>query len=489
MPQGLKDLEPKLVWDLFEQISKIPRPSKKEEKIRAWIREWATNHEIKFKEDSSGNILLNIAASEGCEDYPTLILQAHIDMVCQKLPEHPHNFDEDPISIKLGEDAAGSFVTAEGTTLGADNGIGMAIALAAISKSELERWGPLEVLLTVDEETGLTGAFAVETGFFSGKYLLNLDSEDFAEITISAAGGGETQFSIPITKKSFAGYQAIKLKVQGLIGGHSGVDIHLPRSNAIKLLVSGLTAVRENVPISLGDINGGTAHNAIPRNAEATFMFPSSELDKVVENLDQWKQMTLNTKLAEDTGLEIHFEESMLDSGLRFEDTDSYLNLLSAIPHGPQSFSPEIDDLVETSNNLAIVATHADSIEIVSSTRSSINEELDRVRSELKELGERHAAMVTLKDSYPGWNPDLTAPLLNLVHQKYEEVIGREAKLRAIHAGLECGLFTRLDPDLQIVSIGPEIKDPHSPKERVYVDTVAQIWQVVAKTIEDLNKV
>ncbi|MHA2497277.1 MAG: cytosol nonspecific dipeptidase, partial [Candidatus Hodarchaeales archaeon] len=160
MPQGLKDLEPKLVWDLFEQISKIPRPSKKEEKIRAWIREWATNHEIKFKEDSSGNILLNIAASEGCEDYPTLILQAHIDMVCQKLPEHPHNFDEDPISIKLGEDAAGSFVTAEGTTLGADNGIGMAIALAAISKSELERWGPLEVLLTVDEETGLTGAFA-----------------------------------------------------------------------------------------------------------------------------------------------------------------------------------------------------------------------------------------------------------------------------------------------------------------------------------------
>ena len=488
MPKVLANLEPKTVWDLFEQISEVSRPSKKEEKIRAWIRHWAMDRGIEFKEDSVGNILLSVPANEGCEDFPTLILQAHMDMVCQKVPESPHNFEKDPIPLKIEEDSMGSYVTADGTTLGADNGIGMAMGLAAITMPGLKH-GPLEVLLTVDEETGMTGAFTLKRSFFSGKYLLNLDVEDFGEITISAAGGGETTFSVPITKKQYEGYETIKLEIGGLIGGHSGLDIHQPRSNALKVLVDGLMAVREDVPIALADISGGTVHNAIPRDANATFLFPKSELDKTVKALIDWKDSALSAKQEDDRDLKIKFEEAVSTAGLRFEETDSVLNLLSAIPHGAESFSPEVEDLVETSNNLAVVTTQTDCIEIVCSTRSAIDSELSRIRNGLKELGESHTALVTLAPSYPGWKPDLSTRFLKFVHKKYEEVFGKEVKKTAVHAGLECGLFTRLDPELQIVSIGPEIKGAHSPQERVYIKTVEVIWEVVVKIIESMNDI
>ncbi len=481
----IKDLEPQIVWKMFDEISKIPRPSKREEKIRGWCRTWAEDHNLKFKEDKVGNIVIKIPAKEGCESWPILVLQGHLDMVCQKTPDSNHNFDEDPISMKVIDDSSdkfGPYVTAVDTTLGADNGIGMAMALAVVMSPNVKH-GPLELLFTVDEETGLTGAFALEENFFTGDFLLNLDSEDHGIITISSAGGGDVKLFLKMPKQHYSQYSALIIEVSGLVGGHSGIDIHRPRSSAIKILVDGLVSVRDDVPIVLSYFNGGTAHNAIPRNASATFMFPKSEIQKVLTILERWKEERLVKRLAEDTKLMISIKEASVEESYSLEETNFMLSLLSAIPHGPQSFNPDIENLVETSNNLAIVKVHPEGVEIACSTRSAITEELNRVRNEIKELGESHTALVTLGPSYPGWKPNLQAPFLQIVKEEYSTLLGRDVELKAMHAGLECGLFTRLSPKLQIVSMGPEIKDVHSPNERVYIQSTQLVWNVLLNVI------
>ena len=475
----LKGLEPKIVWELFEEISRIPRESKKEEKIRDWVKAWANIYNIPAKEDKVGNILLTKEASKGCEHYPGIILQAHLDMVAQKEPSSDHDFDNDPIPLKI----VNNYVTAEGTTLGADNGIGIAMCLSALIDPHLKH-GPIEVLLTVDEETGLTGAFGLDRNFFNYTYLLNLDSENEGEITISSAGGGDTKISLPITREEKA-YYGFNLAVGGLTGGHSGVDIHKDRFNAIKILIDGLINIRQQTDFRICSLNGGSAHNAIPRDASCDFLVDNKEI--VEEAIKDWNTQ-IKTYRKSEPNLKVDLNDIPRETCMSSQSSSAIITLLYEIPHGPLAFSKEISDLVETSNNLAQVKTASNAIEVVVSTRSSVNEELNRVRDELKELGERVGGVVSQGSAYPGWQPELDSQFLKLVQQEYAQEYNKEVELKAIHAGLETGLFKGINPELQLVSIGPEIKDPHSPQERVYIQSVDLIWRIVKAVLSRLDQ-
>lgn len=478
----ISELEPKLVWEIFEQITQVPRQSKKEEKIRAWVKDWAKKNNVEIKsEDKTGNLLLAVKATKGCEKYPTLIIQGHMDMVCQKIADYEIDFENDPIIAEIKD----NIVTAKGTTLGADNGIGMAFGFAALIDKELQH-GPIEVLLTVDEETGLTGAFAIKKGFFSGKYLLNVDSESIGSITISSAGGGDTNFILPAVMKEYSDYIAIKISIMGLSGGHSGVDIDLPKLNAIKVGVDALLNTPLHV-VRLHSITGGSAHNAIPRDFEAIILVPKKDKKETMNNLKTWKKRTLNISKDIEPKITIEIEESNEKKACTNEQTKAIIGLLDDINHGPLTYSKEIVGLVQTSSNLAVVKTEEKSIHVNVSTRSSDNTELEEVRAKLVSTGEKYDAKVTLDEAYPGWKPQPDSPFLQLVKKQYQEVTETEIKLEAIHAGLECGMFLALDPELQVASIGPNIDNAHSPDESLEIESVGLLWEVIKKIIENMG--
>ena len=477
----LDQLEPNLVWEIFKEITQIPRPSKKEGKIRKWVKNWAAKNKLTIKEDKAGNLLLSKDASPGCKGFPTLILQAHLDMVCEKHPEVKINFEDDPINVIVEE----NIVRADGTTLGADNGIGMAIGLAALVSPDLKH-GPLEVLLTVDEETGLTGAFALEAGFFSGKYLLNIDSEEVGKITISSAGGGGTDFVFKSKLEHYSDYKGIKLVVSGLKGGHSGVDIDLPRLNAIKL---GIDALLEHQDIIfLNSMKAGSAHNAIPRDFECIILVSGKNRKNVLKSMKLWKKKTLNIARLSEPSLEIVITQVDEKQAFDSDTTKNLLNLLLEINHGPLTYSKEIVGLVQTSSNLAVVETADNTISVHVSTRSSLNEELKVVREKLAEIGNKFKVKVTQDEAYPGWKPNPNSPFLKLVKKIYEEVINDTVELEAIHGGLECGLFVSLDPKLQVTSIGANIHNAHSPDEYLEIESVGIIWDIVTKVIENMKQ-
>ncbi|HUT81804.1 MAG TPA: beta-Ala-His dipeptidase [Candidatus Bathyarchaeia archaeon] len=478
--KNIGNLEPKIVWSIFEEITNIPRPSKKEDKIRTWVKNWAKQNGISsLKEDGVGNILLRKEASNGCEKYPTLIIQAHLDMVCQKEPNFTFNCEKDPINAFVD----GEKVTAKGTTLGSDNGIGISYGLAALISNNLKH-GPLEVLLTVDEETGMTGAFGLKSGFFSGNYLLNVDSEMIGKVTISSAGGGGTDIVVPITLEEKQNYRGFKLVISGLTGGHSGLDIDLPRLNAIKVGIDSLMDIKDS--ILLVSMNAGSAHNAIPRDFECEFIVPKEQASKVLKHLKQWKKSTLLLAKISEPNIKIDFKETKIAHATNTEKTNSVLNILYDIEHGPITYSKEITGLVQTSSNLAVVKSNEKNIQIHVSTRSFVNEELDTVRNEIKGIGEKYKAKVTLDEAYPGWMPNPNSPFVKMVKKSYEEVLEKPVALEAIHAGLECGLFVALNPELQVTSIGPNIHNAHSPDEYVEIKSVEIIWNIVKKVIENM---
>ena len=482
----LSNLEPKNVWNIFEEITKTPRPSKHEEKIVAWIKEWAKENKIACKEDSVGNLLLSVKATKGKEKVPTLVLQGHTDMVCQKDSDSKVDCEKDSLIVKTDN----KIVYAEGTSLGADNGIGVAIALSTLLDEDLEH-GPLEVLLTVDEESGLTGALKLKQGFFTGECLLNVDSEDIGKITISSAGGGDTILSIPVETVTVKGWNGIRLTIKGLQGGHSGVDINKTRLNAIKVGVDALTRVQDflkdkekNNELALSTISGGTVHNAIPRDFSCDFLVNKEYKNIVLKVLKQWKRFAISTMKDMEPNIQIEITEiKKIEQAISAKQSADIIFLLFELHHGVVSYSKEIEGLVQTSNNLASVKTVEDKVEILVSTRSSVDEELVQAREKAKQLGERFGAEVELADSYPGWRPDLESPFLKIVKSNYEEVLGKEVELKAIHAGLECGFFLKINPKLQVTSIGPTIKNAHSTQEYVEIESVQKIWEVVKKII------
>ncbi|UCD45827.1 MAG: beta-Ala-His dipeptidase [Candidatus Bathyarchaeota archaeon] len=468
----MKGFEPEIVWSLFEKISSIPRCSAREKKLQGWIEEWAGENGVAFRKDEVGNILLYREPSQGGGDIPTLTLQGHQDMVCEKTYGSDHDFDRD--SLKLRVD--GGVLSADGTTLGADNGVGVAIAMAMMVEPGLGRHGRIEAVFTVEEETGLIGAIKMQPGFFTGKRMVNLDSEELGVIIVSSAGGGGTIYAISVEWEDPQGWEGLSLQVKGLLGGHSGVDIHLPRLNANKLVGDALKRVSERMRLRIIHIKGGTRGNAIPRSANCDFLVPEGRAGEAAAVLNKW-----------DAGLDKSDEESLVTTltevrasrCMSEKVSQSVIALITEVHQGVVSWSPDIEGLVQTSNNLGIVRTEEDAVVIPISSRSSDAEDLERDREILRRLGESHGAQVEQRPGYPGWKSDPSSPFLGLVSQVYEAILGARPRVTGIHGGLECGFLSRLDPELQIVSVGPDIENPHSPQELVHIESVGRLYEVV----------
>jgi len=479
----IENLEPKLVWKHFDEIRKIPRCSKHEEKIRGYILNFAKKNNLKIKTDKPGNVVILKPASKGMESKPTVILQGHMDMVCEKNSDLKFDFTKDPIQLKL----KGDILTADGTTLGADNGIGLAISLAILEDKTLKH-GPIEALYTVDEETGLTGAFAIESNMLTGKILLNLDSEDFGIVTVGCAGGGGSNIELPLkTQKVDGNMQSLTVKVSGLRGGHSGVDIHEQRGNAIKLLSRMLWKAQSNSKFYISEIKGGDKHNAIPREAYAKIAIDKSEKDRFVSTLKTEEKSIIGEIKPIDPNFKLEVKDNEKIQAILTSDSQSrVLDLLHGLPHGVDKMSYDIPHLVETSTNLATVAFNEHNVIMHLSTRSSIKTALQDLRDRINAVAKLSGAKVTEETPYPGWKPNLDSKILKLSKKIFKDMYGNEPKVEAIHAGLECGILGEKFPGMDMISIGPTIKYPHSPEERVHVSTVDKFYKYVLKILENV---
>ncbi|MFW9933595.1 MAG: beta-Ala-His dipeptidase [Candidatus Thorarchaeota archaeon] len=493
----LEHLEPKLVWAIFENVfTKTPRCSKKEERIRRVLKDFLSheagirNIELSIKEDSAGNILVKKSATAGMDSKPSILLQGHLDMVCETDRKDGFNFDTDPIPVQIQDN--GEWVDADETTLGADNGIGMSLAFALLLDPEVAH-GPIEVLATVDEETGLTGAFALDPAQMGieSKMLINIDSEDLGVITIGSAGGGDTVFSKSLTKvPSPSDFKFFTLSVDGFLGGHSGVDIHLPRGNANKVAARLLSSLLDEMPILIAEWNGGGKRNAIPRSSSVTFGIHSDNLNKAHEILSAEKNdiesYYLGGEMPIEPDLTINWSKSTASHSFNSEESSKIIRTFHILPHGALKFSPAVAGLVETSNNVAVITTTEEGIRLQMSTRSNLDSELEVKRREIRYIGESYGWEVEQGPAYPGWAPDPTSKFLKFIKEKYEQMLGSTVKVEAIHAGLECGILGAGIPGLKMVSIGPSLKNPHSPDEKLKIADVGILYNLLKEIIRDL---
>ena len=480
----IKDLEPKTVWNFFHEITQVPRPSKNEEKIIRYIEDVAARYHIAIKHDKVGNLLLFKPGTKGYEALPTVILQAHLDMVCEKNNDVDFDFNSDPIQTVVD----GEWLHAAGTTLGADNGIGVAAALAVITSDEIEH-GPIECLFTVDEETGLTGANALKKGFVTGDILLNLDSEDEGELFIGCAGGKGTTASfkykaIPAPQS----HRYFRISVAGLNGGHSGCDIHKGLGNANKILARLLYRMQEKLPFCLVEIQGGNQHNAIAREAYAVIGAASKYTESIRIMLNHFTADIENELKRVDPNAKIIMETTDTPKKcLRRTLKEKLIYTLLACPHGVKSMSHEIDGLVETSTNLASIRMEGSSkIVIVTSQRSSIESKKNAVADQVAAVFRLAGAKVEHGDGYPGWAPNPDSKILKVAQESYRKLFGKEAKIMAIHAGLECGLFLEKFAQLDMISFGPTLQNVHSPDERIHIKTVDLWWRHLLDILKNI---
>lgn len=477
----IKNLQPQLVFSIFDEITKIPRPSKKEGKIRQFLLDYAKKHNIAAKTDKVGNVVLSKPATPGHEDAPTVILQGHMDMVCESNDKH-FDFENSPIQTVID----GDWIRANGTTLGADNGIGMAAALAALTDDSYTH-GPLEALFTVDEETGMTGANNLGEGMISGTMLLNLDSEDDAEIFVGCAGGVDTQAFFHYNR-SFApkDFMYFRINIEGLNGGHSGGDIHLGRANANKLLARFLFDLSGKHEVVVSEIDGGNLRNAIPRASHAVIGVHTSKKEIVRTMLNLYIADLENEYKGLEPNLKVTMES--VDAPDFAIDQTTSINLIRALycaPHGVVSMSRELENLVETSTNLASVKMAPDNtIVVTTSQRSSVESRKWDIARQVEALFLLAGAEVLHGDGYPGWQPNLESPIMKISRDAYEELYGVTPAIKAIHAGLECGLFLTKYPHLDMVSFGPTLRDVHSPSERMYIPAVERFWGQLKRTLE-----
>ena len=478
----LEGLEPEPVWQIFEEITRIPRCSKHEEKVQEYLKEWAADHNLGYKKDEVGNVLLTREAAPGYENASVLMFQAHQDMVCEKTPESSHDFSTDPIPLKVESGK----VTAHNTSLGADNGLGMALAMAVLIDEKLESNGRLEALFTVDEEAGFTGVRNLKPNFFTANHMINLDSEEVGVIIVSSAGGGGTTYKIGFRPQIPDGREAIRVSVDGLQGGHSGVDIHLPRYNANKLLAEGLRKLHSELTIRLIYFEGGTRSNVIPRNAHADILIPFRRTERAIEIIEEW---TTSIDKTHERGLVVKVNSIDPRPAAPIHETEQMLNLVAEIPFGLKSWSPDYPRLVQTSNNNGIVRTEDNTFIIqVSSRTSDIKDGYDNQRI-LYELGEKYRVKIEQRDVSAGWKADSESKLLQLVEKSYSDVLGQRPRVTGIHGGLECGVIATLKKGMDIVSVGPTIKYPHSPSEYAEVkgvDTLYKTLLIVASKMHSL---
>lgn len=483
MGKILGHLTPEPVWRFFEEICQIPRPSKKEEKIIEYLIDFAKTHQLEYKQDKAGNLLIKKPASAGFEDTKTVVLQSHVDMVCEKNADVEHDFDTDPIIPYIDED----WVKARGTTLGADNGIGVAMKLALLESKDLLH-GPLECLFTVDEETGLTGAFELDKDFLQGKTMINLDSEDDDELCIGCAGGVDTTAVFKYTGVSNeSDHMGFKVTVSGLKGGHSGDDINKGRGNAIKIITRVLWNCQRMFEMRLGQIDGGNLRNAIPREAFALVTIPSKYQKDFELQIKEYNDIITEEQMVNEQGLKIHaFPTALPDSVVDYDTQTGLLGSLYACPHGVMGMSPVIEDLVETSTNLASVKMNVNEIIVATSQRSA-------VESLKKDIADRVAGVFMLVnarikhgDGYPGWTPDMDSEILKVMKKTYIDLFGDNPKVLAVHAGLECGLIGQKYPGMDMISVGPTMDGVHSPDEKLNIPSVERSWQFLIKTLENI---
>lgn len=484
MSVNLLEFEPKLLWNHFNEIRKIPRCSGHERAAADYVISVAKAHGYDYKQDSVGNVVIRVPATPGHEKASTIILQGHLDMVCEKNSDVDFDFSKDAIQLRLD----GEWLMAQGTTLGADNGVGVAAALAVLEDNSIVH-GPLELLFTIDEETGLTGASQIGEGMLTGKTLLNLDSEDDGVFFIGCAGGENThaKFKKDLQSGEPAG-EIIKITVKGLKGGHSGLDINLHRGNAILFVARMLWTTARQIPFELIAFEGGDKRNAIPREASAEVSVPKGKvevfkqiLNKVFDDLKgEYGLVEENMDWSSETLAKASGKAITPDLQKRL------LNFLLAVPHGILEIHPKIEGLVETSNNLATVHFLDNEIEVALSSRSSINSALHFVSQKLRALCELADAMAEQPPGYPGWTPNLDSPILQIAKETYNKLFGHEPKMEAIHAGLECGILSEKYPGLDMVSFGPEIQHPHSPDERVSIPTVKKFYTLLSEILKTL---
>ncbi len=485
--QKITELKPTEVWAYFNQILAIPRISKKEDRIIAYLIGFAEINKLKFKVDQVGNLLISKPATPGMEDRKGIILQSHADMVGEKHAEVNHDFDKDPIAVIMEE----GWVKAEGTTLGADDGIGIAASLAILASNTIEH-GPLECLFTIDEESGMTGALGLQPGFLKGSILLNLDSEDEGEIFIGCAGGTDTVATFKYkTVRVKRNWIALRVRVNGLQGGHSGDEIHKGFGNSIKILNRFLWNADQRFKIRLSFIYGGKARNAIPREAEALIMVPAGSLELIRVYFESFVQIVKGELETVEPDFTMTLkQEGLPEFAVRRKSQRKLFNALYACPHGVIGMSQAIPGLVETSTNLASIRQSGeDSLEIVTSQRSSVESAKQDIADRMGSLFKLMGASIKHSGGYPGWKPDTSSEVLKISEKVYQRLFNEMPDVKAIHAGLECGLFLLKYPDLDMISFGPTIKGAHTPEERIKIDTVDKFWVFLLEMLKQAPKV
>jgi dipeptidase D len=484
MSEVLSGLKPQPLWKHFEEICRIPHGSGHEKALADYVLAWAKALKFPAKKDTSGNVFVGKSASPGKESSPGIILQGHLDMVWDKNSDVVHDFLKDPIKPVIRD----GWVYASGTTLGADNGIGVAATMAIFEDSTLVH-GPLEALFTSEEETGLTGAQGISSSALKGKYLLNLDSEEEGTFTIGCAGGADADFTFPLARKAIKIKTAFRLMVSGLRGGHSGISIHEGRANAIKILARILGKAQAKFAFAVYRIEGGNKHNAIAREAWADLYIDPAKIKAFSSFLQAAGDQIKAEYHVVEPGMKLAFdpvEPGPKDVPLTPKSQKALLDFLACCPHGVISMNAVIPGLVETSTNLAVLRTGKDKAMILCSGRSSVDSALEALQNGMKSLADICGAKVKQPVGYPGWTPNLQSPLLQKMKAVHLAVTGKEALVMAIHAGLECGLIGKKYPEMDMISLGPTLRYPHSPDERVEIASVENFWKLLIASLEAL---
>lgn len=484
MSTTFEEFKPSLLWKHFQQILKIPHCSGNEKALGDYIISVAEKASLEWEKDKVGNVVVRKKASPGHEKAEGVILQGHIDMVCEKNSDVVHDFAKDEIQTEV----KGDWVQAKGTTLGSDNGIGVAASLAIMEDDSLTH-GPLEFLFTVDEETGLTGATQIESGFLKGKKLLNLDSEEEGEFTIGCAGGADSEISLALEKNKESKGELFRIRLFGFRGGHSGIDIDQGRGNAVQLLARMLSEAMEQFSFELVRMEGGNKRNAIAREAWADLIIdPSLESDLSSFFQEAFEKIKDEYKAVEkEANFSFERSDSDKEDGFTTESQEALIHLLTALPHGVIAMHPEMEGLVETSSNLAIIHIHPDHAEIICSSRSSDAAALVDTRNRIAALCKEAEAKINQPEGYPGWTPNLQSPLLKTLKEVYQKVFQKEPEVGAVHAGLECGIIGEKFPGMDMISFGPTIEHPHSPEERVHVGSVEKFWTFLTAVLAELG--
>lgn len=486
MATALDGLTPSIIWRRFYEISQVPRPSKNEERIRLYLRNFAGQFNYDFREDETGNIVILIPPSPGYENAKTVVLQTHVDMVCEKNKNKDFDFYNDPIELVLD----GDWIKADGTTLGADNGIGMAASLAIASEENLEH-GPLELLFTVDEETGLTGVYNLKKDFITGKTLLNLDTEEDGAFYVGCAGGIDTAGVLRIEREEIVTvFHPYQICISGLKGGHSGGNIGEQRANAIKLLAFLLSALQK-FDYQVVSLQGGSKRNAIAREAEAVVFIDEANDSNIREIINEFALETSLEYSITDPDIKITFDKLShaqvnVHTAFKEEFKKKIINLLLAIPHGVIAMSQSIPGLVETSSNLATVTIDTYELTIGTSQRSSVESAKKKIARCVQGVLELANARVKMSDGYPGWQPKMDSQILQLSQEVYKKMFLKDATIKAVHAGLECGVLGDKYPDLEIISLGPTIEGAHSPDERVNINDVDKFYRLLKEILAEI---